>query len=99
MIWWHRPGQKIRVRDGMGNFFHVRIDGEIIPQQGVTYTIRDVVLGSFGIVCFTLVEIINEPREYIDGLLEMNFSASSFYPLSDISDLEKMLVVEELEDA
>jgi len=97
MIWWHKPGQKIRLKDGLA--FSRRVPGEIGPQPGVTYTIRDVVITTPSVgVCFLLVEIINEKRQYNDGFAEVNFNCGSFVPLTDISDLEKLLVVKELEE-
>lgn len=64
---------------------------EIVPPVGGVYTIRE--FGSFGGI--RLVEIINTPMRYIEGMVECTFDVESFRPVverkTDISIFRAML--------
>jgi hypothetical protein len=51
--------------------------GEILPVEGRTYTVRDIVVTGAG-QCLRLQEIFNTPVEYIGGIRECSFKASRF---------------------
>lgn len=67
---------------------------ERLPIKGEVYTIRSIAPGPDGIYVM-LVEIVNEPMHYRQGLCEMDFHADAFRPVqrrvTDISIFTAML--------
>jgi len=78
--------------------------GETSPQVGSIYTIREISLVQptvpewAGHVRFRLVEIINEPRRYLEGVSECWFIHTSFRPLVDNEDKLDISVFQKLLD-
>lgn len=98
------PGQKVVCVDPPDP---VGLPGYALPQERVTYEVRDVkdfsrkidarTIALRGCIGIRLVEIVNDPRQYetVSGPLvfELAFAASRFRPLveTDISIFEAML--------
>lgn len=59
---------------------------ETIPKLKEIYTIRDIFVGSSGITCFRLKEIINSPHQYIGGFMECGFDKDAFRPAVNVGD-------------
>lgn len=86
-----RVGQKVTLKT------NVRLNtsnGEISPQFGVVYTVRDIsdYGGGAGL---RFVEIVNNPQSYDEAFGELTFAAEEFRPLvtreTDISIFTAML--------
>lgn len=72
-------GQRVVCIDGSGLR---RSYGEIGPETGAVYTVREV--GDppeWPRTCLLLVEIVNEPHNYTHGFCEGGFDARRFRPL------------------
>ena len=71
---------------------------EIMPVKGQIYTVRNTLrLGD--ITGYYLVEIINKPKWYQHGFMELAYNVTHFRPVTDISALTELTKVKELEDA
>lgn len=71
-------GQKVTMIHNNGSW--VSEYGEIVPQFGVVYTIRDIFEGD-GRVYLRFAEIVNAAFEYLDGFMECAFKARRFRPV------------------
>lgn len=61
---------------------------EITPDFNVVYTVREITTDIRGFMGIRLVEIVNKPMLYIDGLMEASFAVDCFQPvLPDTKDL------------
>ena len=94
------PGQEVvRIRKTPTCF-----NREIAPQKGRTYTIRSLsfLRGEWWVY---LNEIVNTPRHYFEGYMEVMWRASSFRPIQRhpnaevAEELKNIEVVEERIDA
>jgi len=56
--------------------------GEAIPVFGPVYTIRDIFVCA-GQELLRFVEIVNEPRVYLEGYQECGFNAKYFRPITE----------------
>lgn len=84
-----RIGQKVVcVNTGKGAY------GEITPVLGEVYTIREVKMHRKG-PGYRLVEIVNAPADYAQGVMECSFAHSCFRPVverkTDISFAHEIL--------
>ena len=59
------------------------IYGEVMPEGGRIYTVRDAMIGHSGEPCVRLCEIKNAPEQYLDGFRECIFTSRSFRPVVD----------------
>lgn len=57
--------------------------GEAVPVVGRVYTVRAIRRNEDNRLGILLEEIVNEPRQYREGLGEKHFAASRFRPLDD----------------
>jgi hypothetical protein len=55
-------------------------DEEVIPVLGSVYTVRSLDHDERDGLALRLVEIVNKPRFYVEGVCECNFRASHFRP-------------------
>jgi hypothetical protein len=71
------------------------LNGETAPVAGGIYTIRAIITYPDDFAGLLLVEIINAPRYYAEGLFECDFIATKFRPIverkTDISIFTAML--------
>jgi hypothetical protein len=75
---WCRVGQRVVcIRDDWDRGY-----GEVTPLEGETYTIRSVEVDE-GHVWFKLVEIVNTPRPYSQGVYETDWDYENFRPVVD----------------
>lgn len=88
-------GQKVVCVDDRKRFDRFNDPREITPVKGTVYTVREIVPSnqfSFGVL---LLEIVNEPIQYLEGYGEMYFNPRRFRPAvspkTDISIFEKIL--------
>lgn len=70
--------------------------GETRPVYKGIYTLRDIHSDDPGFV--TLVEIVNTPRLYVEGLSEKRFSLSCFRPLVSRTESEDLAVFRRIAD-
>lgn len=59
--------------------------GEVVPWRGQLLTIRTVELVD-GILALTFVEIVNQPKQYVEGFFECCFSIRWFRPVVGAAD-------------
>jgi hypothetical protein len=82
---------------------HLAVRGEIVPVVGQVYTVRETLTFLNGTVGYRLAEIKNRVMWYnsIDGkvLAECCFDTRNFKRVTDISELQKLTKVRELENA
>jgi hypothetical protein len=88
-----RVGQKVTMIDPRPG--QDEADGEVYPEFGVVYTIRDIELGIDGSrdTFLTFHEIRIERYPYLDDYGDAEFFAGFFRPVVDISDLEAIVTV------
>lgn len=77
--------------------------GEITPEVGKVYTVRETLTFLNGQTGYRLVEIKNKIMKYLapEGVINVEccFSSDAFRPATDISSLVRLTKVRELEDA
>lgn len=61
---------------------------ETRPFSGHVYTVRDVSYHEIGGPLIRLAEIVNLPRQYVQGVEETWFVSSSFRPIDDVRLLQ-----------
>lgn len=62
------------------NFYSLGELGEVLPEKGEIYTVRSTEIFK-GRQCITLEEIMNQPRKYLQGMVECVFGADNFRPV------------------
>lgn len=89
---WAQPGRLVVCIDGARHTDRPDVPGEIMPTKGIIYTVRDVT--KYARVGIRLVELVNEPRRYAEGVLEVSFGLNRFRPVNT-QIIDALLKVEE----
>ena len=71
--------------------------GNIFPEYGVTYTVRDISIHSSGVIGIRLIEIVNPVRVYLDGIDECLFRADEFRPVRTTSTGTGMSILRKID--
>ena len=73
------------------NSIYPQFNGIVWPEQGSTYTIREMEVMDSDRIGLRFEEIVNPVRNYFHGPSECAFDYIAFRPLTDISSLEELL--------
>jgi len=73
------------------NSIYPQFNGIVWPEQGSTYTIREMEVMDSDHIGLRFEEIVNPVRNYFHGPSECAFDYIAFRPLTDISSLEELL--------